>query len=172
MEIEKKLSEDKQNRKNKYLLPYFFYILFWFLGFSAAFFVLVLFLRVFAFFSVVIFSQMGVWSFIFIMLFFLFFLVPLFPFYLAVHFVYTRFYNLSFLPEKYNKHVKFFLYLFNYFLIIFIFKKFVYNFEIFFAEINSNVINLITLILILALEYICEKIYSFIKKKVNKTSSN
>jgi len=66
----------------------------------------------------------------------------------------------------------FFLYLFNYFLIIFIFKKFVYNFEIFFAEINSNVINLITLILILALEYICEKIYSFIKKKVNKTSSN
>jgi hypothetical protein len=165
MEIDKKLSEDKQNRKNKYLLPYIFYILFWFFGFSAAFFVLVLFLRVFVFFSLVMFSQMGFWGLFLIILFFLFFILPLFLFYLAVHFVYTRFYNLFFLPKKYNKYIKFFLYLFNYFLIIFIFQKFTYDLEKFFVEANIILINIITFILIFVIDYFCEKIYFFIKNK-------
>ncbi|PIS13669.1 MAG: hypothetical protein COT67_00415 [Candidatus Tagabacteria bacterium CG09_land_8_20_14_0_10_41_14] len=153
-----------KNESNKYFrFIYIIYILFWFFGFSVAFFALTFMIRTILSVGFLLYDQAGLLGIIFILLFAVFFVISFFPVYLLVRLAYTRFYKLFPVSEKYKEYVKIFLYSLNYILGLFIFNKMVADFDNFFK--NTIIIYIITFILILAVDFLCDKIYLAIKNK-------
>jgi len=154
-----------KNEPNKYFkLIYVFYILFWFFGFSAAFFALTFMIRATVSVGFLLYNQAGFLGIVFMLFFSIFFVIPFFPFYLIVRFAYIKFYKLFPVPEKYKEYVKIFLYFFSYILGLFIFNKMVTDFDSFFK--NTISIYFLTFILIFAVDFLCDKIYLAIKNKI------
>lgn len=154
-----------ENETNKYFrLIYIIHILFWFFGFSAAFFALTFMIRAVLSAGFLLYDQAGLMGIIFILLFAIFFVIPFFPVYLFIRFAYTNFYKLFLVSEKYKEYVKIFLYSVSYILGLFIFNKIVVDFDNFFK--NTIAINIIIFILIFAVDFLCDKTYLAIKNKL------
>jgi len=153
------------------------YILWFFFGFCASMFVMIFFVRAAVMVGFLIYYQLGVLEFILMLLFSISFIIPFFFFYLVIKFIYSRFYNMFPISDKYKEHIKKISYLIFYLLSVFIFNNpNIYEINQGLEMLkenesirnNSIIIECTIILCIYFLDYICEKIYSILKSRQQK----
>ncbi len=141
----------------------------WFIAFAFALFVLITLIKSFVLAGVSLFDQSGLWAGMIFIPFFIFFLLPLFPFYFFTSLAYSKLYTVFPVRDKNKIYVKWGLYGIAYLLITSVFSKTTKTFSQ--LSDHTMIVNSLTLFLLLLFDYLSEKIIRVFTTKKHPTKN-